>query len=60
MIIIRHTINNDQQEIEEMTVEQAEKYCQEGHLAPENMLPKAQAAVQFAKKGKGCRSVIAS
>lgn len=50
----------NQQELTEMTVEQAELYCQEGHFAPGSMLPKVQAAIQFAKTGPGHRAVIAS
>lgn len=50
----------NQQELTEMTAEQAEKYCQEGHFAPGSMLPKVQAAIQFAKTGKGRKAVIAS
>ncbi|MGI6553951.1 MAG: carbamate kinase [Bacillota bacterium] len=50
----------NQQEIAEMTVEEAEAYCQEGHFAPGSMLPKVQAAIQFARTGAGRRSVIAS
>ena len=43
-----------------MTVEQAEKYCEEGQFAPGSMLPKVKAAIAFAKEKKGRRAVIAS
>ena len=43
-----------------MTVEQAEKYCEEGQFAPGSMLPKVKAAIAFAKGKKGRRAVIAS
>jgi carbamate kinase len=43
-----------------MSVKEAEKYCEEGQFAPGSMLPKVQAAIQFAKSGKNCRAVIAS
>ena len=41
----------NQESLSEMTVEQAEKYCGEGHFAPGSMLPKVKAAVSFAKTG---------
>ena len=40
-----------QESLSEMTVEQAEKYCEEGHFAPGSMLPKVKAAISFAKAG---------
>lgn len=43
-----------------ITVEQAERYCAEGHFAPGSMLPKVQAAIAFAKSAPGRRAVIAS
>ncbi len=48
----------NQQLIEKMTVEEAEKYCEEGHFAPGSMLPKVKAAISFAEKGG--EAVIAS
>lgn len=41
----------NQESLSEMTVEQAEQYCQEGHFAPGSMLPKVKAAISFAKSG---------
>ena len=41
----------NQENLSEMTVEQAEKYCEEGHFAPGSMLPKVKAAISFAKAG---------
>ncbi|MBQ6431039.1 MAG: carbamate kinase [Oscillospiraceae bacterium] len=41
----------NQESLAEMTVEQAEKYCEEGHFAPGSMLPKVKAAISFAKAG---------
>jgi len=43
-----------------MTVEEAERYCAEGHFAPGSMLPKVQAAIAFAKSAPHRRAVIAS
>ncbi len=48
----------DQKALAEMTVAEAEKYCDEGHFAPGSMLPKVQAAMSFAKAGG--TAVIAS
>ncbi len=41
----------NQESLSEMTVEQAEQYCEEGHFAPGSMLPKVKAAISFAKSG---------
>ena len=41
----------NQESLSEMTVEEAEKYCGEGHFAPGSMLPKVKAAVSFARTG---------
>ncbi len=41
----------NQESLSEMSVEEAEKYCGEGHFAPGSMLPKVKAAVSFAKTG---------
>ena len=41
----------NQQSLDEMSVENAEKYCAEGHFAPGSMLPKVKAAISFAKAG---------
>ena len=48
----------DQKSLDEMTVEEAEKYCGEGHFAPGSMLPKVKAAISFAKTGGS--AIIAS
>ncbi|MBQ3356667.1 MAG: carbamate kinase [Oscillospiraceae bacterium] len=41
----------NQESLAEMTVAEAEKYCEEGHFAPGSMLPKVKAAISFAKAG---------
>ncbi len=41
----------NQTSLDEMTVEQAEQYCTEGHFAPGSMLPKVKAAISFARSG---------
>ena len=48
----------NQESLSEMTVEQAEQYCGEGHFAPGSMLPKVKAAISFAKTGG--QAIIAS
>ena len=42
--------------LDEMTVEEAQKYVDEGQFAPGSMLPKVQAAMDFAssKEGRSC------
>jgi len=48
----------EEQPLSHMRVEEAERYCEEGHFAPGSMLPKVQAAIRFAKAGG--TAVIAS
>jgi len=48
----------NQESLAEMTVADAEKYCQEGHFAPGSMLPKVKAAISFAQSGG--QAIIAS
>ena len=50
----------NQEELTELTIEQAEKYIAEGHFAPGSMLPKVQAAVKFVKANPGKRAIITS
>lgn len=42
----------------EMTAEEAERWCEEGQFAPGSMLPKVQAAVEFARAKKGNKAII--
>ena len=48
----------NQESLSEMTVAEAEKYCEEGHFAPGSMLPKVKAAISFAQAGGS--AIIAS
>lgn len=41
-----------------MTVEEAKQYVEEGHFAPGSMLPKVQAALDFAESKPGRQSLI--
>lgn len=49
-----------QEDIERMSVAQAEEYIKEGHFAPGSMLPKIQAAVNFVKGNPERTAVIGS
>ena len=44
--------------LSEVTIEEAEKYMEEGHFAPGSMLPKVQAAVKFAGSKPGRKALI--
>lgn len=44
----------------EMSLEDAEQYITEGHFAPGSMLPKVEAAMQFAKSKPGRKALITS
>ena len=48
----------DQQWLDELTPETAERYIEEGQFAPGSMLPKVQAALAFAQSGPGRSSLI--
>lgn len=50
----------DQIDLDNITVEQAMKYIEEGQFAPGSMLPKVKAAVRFAKSKPGRRAIITS
>ena len=44
----------------EVTVEEMEQYCKQGHFAPGSMLPKVEAAIAFARSGPGRTALITS
>ena len=48
----------DQQWLSELTVEEAKKYMAEGEFPVGSMLPKIEAAVQFAESKKGRKTLI--
>ena len=50
----------EEKQLAHLSVEEAQRYCDEGHFAPGSMLPKVQAAIAFAKSAPGRRAVIAS
>lgn len=51
---------SNQKDLEEITVSEALKYCEEGHFAPGSMLPKVEACIKFASSKHGRNAVIAS
>lgn len=50
----------DEKWLETMTTKEAEEYCKQGHFAPGSMLPKVQAAMEFANSKKGRKALITS
>lgn len=50
----------DQEELLELSVERARALAKEGHFAAGSMLPKVEAAIDFASSAPGRRAVIAS
>lgn len=48
----------DEQWLSDVSVEETEKYIGEGHFAPGSMLPKVQAAIDFAGSKPGRRALI--
>ena len=48
----------DQKWLDSLTPDEARKYMDEGHFAPGSMLPKVQAAVQFAESKEGRTALI--
>jgi len=53
-----HFGKSDQQWLDSLTPETAEKYIEDGEFAPGSMLPKVKAALAFARSGAGRRSLI--
>lgn len=50
----------NEEELGEITVEEAKRYMEEGHFGVYNMLPKFQASVEFIEKREGRAAVITS
>ncbi|RFA33523.1 carbamate kinase [Virgibacillus dokdonensis] len=50
----------NQKELSELTVNQAKKYCKEGHFASGSMLPKVEAAIEFVESGIDRKAFICS
>lgn len=49
-----------EKQLSHMSIEEAQRYCAEGHFAPGSMLPKVEAAIAFAKSAPHRRAVITS
>lgn len=56
--VVIHFGKPDQTELDELTPETAQRYIEAGEFAPGSMLPKVQAALQFAQSGSGRMSLI--
>ena len=50
----------EEEELGEITLEQAKQYMEEGHFGVYNMLPKFRAATEFIEKGEGREALITS
>jgi carbamate kinase len=50
----------NQSDLDQITVEEAERYIEEGHFAPGSMLPKIQASVNYVKDNPGKKAIITS
>jgi carbamate kinase len=50
----------DRTDLDDLDVATAQRYIEEGHFGAGSMLPKVQAAVEFARSGPGRRAVICS
>ena len=44
--------------LDDISVKEAKQYMEEGHFAPGSMLPKVQAAIDFASSGKNRQALI--
>ena len=50
----------EQKNLDHMSLEEAARYCEEGHFAPGSMLPKVQAAMKFVRANPGKKAIITS
>lgn len=50
----------DQKNLDHLSLEEADKYCEEGQFAPGSMLPKVQAAMKFVRFNPTKRAIITS
>ena len=53
-----HFGKEDQKDLSEMSCEEAEQYLTDGEFAPGSMQPKIEAAVRFARSGRGRKALI--
>jgi len=50
----------EQKDLDHMTLEEAKRYCEEGHFAPGSMLPKVKAGMKFVTANPGKKAIITS
>lgn len=50
----------NQQNLDRLSIDEAERLIKEGHFAPGSMLPKVQAAIAFVRGKQGRKSIITS
>lgn len=50
----------EQKNLDHMTLEEAKRYCEEGHFAPGSMLPKVQAGMKFVTANPDKKAIITS
>ncbi len=50
----------NQQDLDQLSIQEAEKLIEEGHFAPGSMLPKVEAALHFVSAKEGRKSIITS
>lgn len=50
----------EEKQLSSMTIQEAIRYCEQGHFAPGSMLPKVQAAISFAQSAPGRKAIICS
>ena len=50
----------EQKNLDHMTLDEAKRYCEEGHFAPGSMLPKVQAGMKFVTANPGKKAIITS
>jgi carbamate kinase len=48
----------DERPLSQITVDEAKRYCEEGHFAPGSMLPKIEAGIAFVSGGSNRKAVI--
>ncbi len=58
--VMLHYGTAEEIELAHMSVSEAQAYISAGEFAPGSMLPKVEAAIEFARGGKGRRAIIAS
>ncbi|XVG95538.1 carbamate kinase [Eubacteriales bacterium KG127] len=50
----------DQKDLDQLTIEEAQKHIEDGQFAPGSMLPKVEAAMKFVQSGESKKAIITS